>query len=100
MLSNKLLVNVSANIQGIVMMAITKKKQLLNELRYLVMANTANAFISPCLVMCVVRFVSVHSQSKSAFLINSTFNYCIPFFCFSFSTSKMSFSIASVIDFI
>lgn len=77
------------------MTAITKTKQLLNELSYLVMANTVNAFISPSLVVCVVRFASVHSQSKSAFLINSTLNYSV----FFFSTPKMPFSIASSIDF-
>lgn len=50
-------------------------KQLLNELSYLVMANTANAFIFRCLVVCVVRFASVHSQRKSAFLINSSLGF-------------------------
>lgn len=66
------------------MMAITKMKQLLNELSCLVMANTANAFIFRCLVVCVVRFASVHTQRKSAFLINSSLNcYCVFFFFLS-----------------
>lgn len=80
------------------MMTITQTKQLLNELSYLVMASTANAFISPCLVVCVVRFASVHSQSKSAFLINSSLNYCI-LYIFFLSMPKILFSFASAIDF-
>lgn len=75
-----MLVNTSVNTQGSVMMAITKMKQLLNYLSYLVMANTANAFIFRCLVVCVIIFASVHSQRKSAFLINSSLNrYCVLF---------------------
>ena len=82
-LSNTPLVNTSANTQGSVMMAITKMKQLLNELSYLVMATIANAIISPCLAVCVARFASVHSRSKSASLINSSLNYRMLFFFLS-----------------
>lgn len=71
------------------MMVITKTKQLLNELSYLVMASTAIAFISPCLVVCVVRFASVHSQSKSAFLINSALRTLLFFLFYAKDTLQL-----------
>lgn len=51
------------------MMAITKTKQLLNELGYLVMASTANAFISP-LLSCVCRQICFSSFTEQICILN------------------------------
>lgn len=80
----------SANRQAIVIMAITKAKQLLNELSYLVMALSANAFIATPLKMCVLSDLLDFIENKSASLINSIRNCCKP---------KISSSFAQAIDF-
>lgn len=69
LLSNKALVNTSAEYRGTLMGAITKMKRLLNELSYLVMATTANAFIYPCLVVCV-RIASVYPSTEQSCIPN------------------------------
>lgn len=79
------------------MMAITKTKQLLNELSYLVMASTANAFISLCSVVCVARFASVHSRAN---LHSQSIALSTPALLFSsfFTMPRIPPSLASAID--
>lgn len=92
--STKLLVNTRANLQYSVMTAITKTKQLPNELSYLVMATAANETISPRLAVCVTRFDLVYLKSKLAFNSSVT---TVPLY--SFGCQGIPFSFALAIDF-
>lgn len=94
-MSNKPVVNTSSIIEGTVMLAIRKMKQLFNELIHLVMGSTANAFISPT-KLCVSSDSLQFIQSQSAFLIDSaphsySFFFSTPEIPSSFRLSDLHF---------